>query len=68
MISLLVSVLVVLLIVGLILWAVSQFPIDPMIAKVIRVVLIVVVCIWLIYLLLGFLPPTGGGVLPYHRP
>jgi hypothetical protein len=56
MVGALVSILIVLLIVGLILWAVNQFPIDPTIARIIRVVLVVVVCIWLIYLLAGFLP------------
>lgn len=57
-IALLVQILIVLLIVGVILWGLSQFPVDPTIAKLIRVVIIVVVCIWLIYILAGML---GGG-------
>lgn len=65
---LLVQILIVLLIVGVILWGLSQFPIDPTIARLIRVIVIVVVAIWLIYILAGML---GGGPLfgpPYpHR-
>ncbi len=41
--AILIQVLIVLLVVGLILWAISQFPLDPQIAKVIRVVVIVAV-------------------------
>jgi len=54
----LVQILIMLLIAGLILWAISQFPLDPAIVRIIRVVVIVVVCIWLIYILAAFLP--GG--------
>ena len=61
----LIQVLVVLLVAGLILWAVSQFPIDATIARIIRVVIIVVVCIWLIYWLAGLLP--AGSWAPPHR-
>lgn len=60
----LIQILIVLLIAGLILWAVSQFPIDATIARIIRVVIIVVVCIWLIYALAGMLP---GGFYPARR-
>ena len=60
----LVTILIVLLIAGLILWAISQFPIDPVIARIIRVVVIVVVGIWLIYILAGFLP---SGSIPMRR-
>jgi len=63
--AMLIQILVVLLIAGLILWAVSQFPIDPTIARIIRVVIIVVVCIWLIYWLAALLPAGGWG--PPHR-
>ncbi len=54
----LVQILIVLVIVGLVLWAVSQIPMDPTIARIIRVVVIVFVCIWLIYVLAGLLPGT----------
>ena len=63
----LLEIIVVLLIVGLLLWALSQFPVDPAIARVIRVVVIVMVCIWLIYVLFGaFGPATGQPV--FRRP
>lgn len=56
--ALLIQVIVVLVIVGVVLWALSQFPIDPTIAKVIRVLVIVFVVIWALYLLMGL---VGGG-------
>jgi hypothetical protein len=59
-----IQILVVLIIVGLILWAVSQIPMDPTIARVIRVVVVVLVCLWLIYALLGV---VGTGPPLYHR-
>lgn len=62
----LVSLLVALLIVGVILWGLSQIPMDPAIARVIRVVVIVVVAIWLIYFLVGLLPASYYPG-PYHR-
>ena len=55
----LISIVIVLLIAGLILWALSQIPMDPVIARVIRVIVIVVICIWLIYALAGMLPAGG---------
>ncbi len=60
----LIQLLVVLLIVGVVLWGLSQFPLDPTISKLIRVVIIVVVAIWLIYLLLGM---AGGSPFPIRR-
>ena len=62
--AILIQILVTLVIVGLILWGVSQIPMDPAIAKVIRVVVIVFVCVWLVYLLAGF---SGWGVSPVFR-
>ena len=44
----LIGIILVLAVLGLILWAVGQFPIDPTIMKLIRVVVIVVAVIWLI--------------------
>jgi hypothetical protein len=49
----LIQIVVVLLVVGLILWAVTQIPMDATIARIIRVVVIVCVVIWLLYVLLG---------------
>jgi len=62
--ALLLQVLLVLLIVGVVLWGISQIPMDPAIARMIRVVVIVVVAIWLIYLLFGVLGAAGP---IYHR-
>ncbi len=61
--AILIQLVVTLAIAGLILWAITQIPMDAAIAKVIRVVIIVVVCIWAIYLLAG----TLGGV-PLYAP
>ena len=59
----LIEIIVALVLVGIVLWALTQFPIDPMIAKLIRVLVIVVVAIWVCYALLG-LAGTGH---PYLR-
>jgi NADH:ubiquinone oxidoreductase subunit 6 (subunit J) len=59
MISLLVYVVIVLIVAGLVLWALSQFPIDATIYRLIRVVIIVVAVIVVIYLLLALLPGTA---------
>lgn len=61
----LVSVLVVILIAGLILWAMEQFSLDETMCRIVRVVIIVFVCVWLIYLLIGFLP--AGPSFSYRR-
>jgi hypothetical protein len=63
--AILLEVLLVLLVVGVILWGLSQFPIDATIARLIRVVVIVLVAIWLIYLLFGLL---GGAAPLTYRP
>lgn len=47
----LISIIVALVVLGLILWAVSMLPIDPVIMQIIRVVAIVAVVIWLLRLL-----------------
>ena len=57
----LLEIIVVLLIVGVVLWAMTQFPIDATIARVIRVVIIVFVAIWLIMLLFSMVGSVGGG-------
>lgn len=61
----LLDLLIVLVIAGLILWAIGQFPMDAAIARIIRVVIIVVVCIWLLYFLVGILP--AGNWPPLRR-
>jgi uncharacterized membrane protein YwzB len=59
----LVEIIIALVIVGIVLWALSQFPIDPTIAKLIRVLVIVIVAIWVCYALLGL----AGAGHPYLR-
>jgi hypothetical protein len=51
--ALLVQVIIILVVVGLALWIIAQIPMDPTIAKILRVVVIVAVCIWLLTLLLN---------------
>lgn len=63
--AVLIQLIVALVIVGLVLWVIQQIPMDATIARIIRVVVIVFVCIWLLYLLLGFLP--AGSFPVYHR-
>ena len=43
-----ISVLVVLVLVGLVLWVVSQLPLDVTIKRIIHVVVVVLVIIWLL--------------------
>ena len=57
----LISLLIVLVIAGLALWALGQFPLDATIQRIIRVVIIVVVCL---YVLDAF---TGRHFLPSLR-
>lgn len=54
MISLLITVIVVCMVVGLLLWAIANLPFIPApMAQILRVVIIVVACLWLIDFLLG---------------
>ncbi len=59
----LVNIVIALVIVGIILWALSQFSIDPFISKMIRVIVVVVISIWVLYMLAGLL----GGAAPFPR-
>jgi hypothetical protein len=58
----LLELVIVLVVVGLLLWILQQIPMDPTFARIVRVVIIVAVCIWLIYFLVGLLP--GGLAFP----
>lgn len=58
MLSLLVTVLVMAIILGLIWWILTVLPLPAPIAQIIRVVVVVIFIVWLIYLLL---PLAGGG-------
>jgi bacteriorhodopsin len=62
----LIQIVIVLVIAGLLLWAVTQIPMDPTIARILRVVVIVFVVLWLLYVLVGMLP-EGGGFYPRLR-
>jgi hypothetical protein len=53
-----ISILVVLVVVGILLWGIQQFPIDPRIMKIIYVVVVVAICIWLLQAF-GLLHGTG---------
>ena len=67
MISLLITVIVACMIVGLLLWAIANLPFIPApMGQILRVVIIVVACIWLIEVLLGHTGSLGSGrvVLP----
>jgi hypothetical protein len=64
--GLLIDLIIVLVVVGLALWILQQIPMDATIARIIRVVIIVFVCVWLLYVLVGFLP-SGGLFYPYPR-
>jgi uncharacterized membrane protein YwzB len=48
-----ISIVVTIIIVALLWWVLTQFVTDPMILKVARVVLVVIVCLWLLGLLTG---------------
>lgn len=61
----LIQIIVALAIVGLILWVIEQIPMDAAIVKIIRVVVIVVTCLWLLTVLV---PMLGTGFpFPPHR-
>jgi hypothetical protein len=61
----LIEILITLIIVGLLFWVLQQIPLPDPIGRIVRVVLIVFVAIWLIYVLAGLLPQ--GGYLYPHR-
>ena len=56
----LISVIVVLIVIGLLLWAAEQIPMDATIRRIIQVVVVVFVVLWLLQAFLG----TGniGGI------
>ena len=61
----LISLVVTLAVVGLLLWGIGQFPIDATIMKIIRVVVIVAVCLWLLDMIFGF--GLGSITIGHHR-
>jgi hypothetical protein len=58
MLSLLVTVLIMCIVFGLLWWIFTLIPLPPPFAQIGRVVIVVIFCLWLIYLLLGL---VGGG-------
>ncbi len=56
----------VLLVVGVLLWGVTQLPIDPTIVRIVRVVLICLAAIWVIWWLLGLAVGPPYPVRSWH--
>ena len=68
MFAMLIEVIAILLFAGLALWVLAQFPeLNAMIAKLIRIAVIVFVSIFLIYLLFGLAGGTGFAPFPRTR-
>ena len=63
----LIEIVIALAIVGLILWVISQVPMDATIAKIIRVIVIVFVCIWLLSVLVPMLSTGTAPLFPLRR-
>jgi hypothetical protein len=62
MISLFITIIVVAMICGLLLWAIANLPFIPApMGQILRVVIIVVACLWLIGVLLGHTGVGGFG-------
>ena len=59
----LISLIIVLIIVGLLLYVADLLPIDPQIKLVIRILVVLAVVLWLLSLV-GLIPPTVGVVRP----
>lgn len=57
----LISILVPLFLLGLFLWVLSQFEIDPTVRKVIHIVVVVFLVLWVLQVFLGY--PIGMGNL-----
>jgi L-asparagine transporter-like permease len=58
----LLQLILVLVVAGLILWAIAQFPLDATIQKLIKVVVIVVAVLYVVYFLFGVF--SGQPMLP----
>ncbi len=63
----LLQIVIALCIVGLVLWVVQQIPMDATIARIIKVVVIVAVCLWLLSLLAGWGGLSTFNVAPLRR-
>lgn len=55
-----VTIIVILIVIGLLLWAVnSVIPLDPTIRRIIHVVVVVAVVLWLLGIFLDVMPPLA---------
>jgi len=62
MISLIITLIVVAMVVGLLLWAIANLPFIPApMAQILRVFIIVIACLWLIGILSGHIGGLGWG-------
>lgn len=61
-----ISLIILLIVVGLALWLIEMIPMDGAIKSIIRAVVVVAVVIYLLYILVGYLP--SGSFLPQRRP
>lgn len=62
MINLILTVIVVAMVIGLLLWAIANLPFIPaQMAQILRVFIIVVGCLWLINVLFGHIGGLGWG-------
>ncbi len=51
------SLIIVLVIVGLVMWAINTFiPMQPQIKQILNVVVIIILVIWLLSLFIGYVP------------
>jgi len=60
----LINLVIALVVVGILLWALSQFSIDPFITKMIRVILVVVISLYVLFTVAGLFGYSGGFYLP----
>jgi hypothetical protein len=61
----LIQLIVILIVIGVLLWAVNSFiPMDGKIKQIINVVVIIAVVIWLLYLFLGAFGTAGPWIGP----
>ena len=58
----LISLIIVLIVIGVILWAVNTLiPLDPKIKTIINVIVVIAVLLWLLSLFTGYLPKIHVG-------
>lgn len=54
----LITILVVIIVVGVLLWAAGQLPMDPIVQRILQVVVVLVLLLWLLSAF-GLLPAAG---------